>query len=107
MRIVAGATILVNSISTLFANPSVAHIVLDVLTIAASILLLAGLLTPVAGSLVAALAAWHAVSQTDDRTTMILLATIGGALALVGPGVWSIDARLFGWKRIDVRHRKS
>jgi hypothetical protein len=41
----------------------------------------------------------------QDRTTTILLATIGVALAWLGPGVWSIDARLFGWKRIDVRNR--
>jgi hypothetical protein len=33
--------------------------------------------------------------------------TIGAGLALLGPGAWSVDARLFGWKRIDVRDRKS
>ena len=27
---------------------------------------------------------------------------MGAALELVGPGAWSVDARLFGWKRIDV-----
>ena len=25
-----------------------------------------------------------------------------GALAMLGPGRWSVDARLFGWKRIDL-----
>jgi hypothetical protein len=25
-------------------------------------------------------------------------------LALLGPGAWSIDARLFGWRRIDVQN---
>jgi len=30
---------------------------------------------------------------------------MGAALVLVGPGAWSIDRRLFGWKRIDVRER--
>ena len=28
------------------------------------------------------------------------------SLALVGPGAWSVDARLFGWKRINVHDRE-
>jgi hypothetical protein len=24
------------------------------------------------------------------------------ALIFIGPGVWSIDARFFGWRRIDI-----
>ena len=28
------------------------------------------------------------------------LATLGAALALMGPGAWSVDARLSGWRRI-------
>jgi hypothetical protein len=31
-----------------------------------------------------------------------LSAAIGAGLALVGPGAWSLDAWLFGWKRIDI-----
>jgi putative oxidoreductase len=30
------------------------------------------------------------------------LAVIGLSLAMLGPGSWSIDARLFGRKRIDL-----
>ena len=32
-----------------------------------------------------------------------MLGTLGVALALLGPGGWSVDARLFGWKRIGDR----
>jgi putative oxidoreductase len=35
------------------------------------------------------------------------LGALGAALALLGPGAWSVDARLFGWKRLDIRSRKN
>jgi hypothetical protein len=35
----------------------------------------------------------------------ILLGTLGAALAMLGPGAWSIDARLFGRKYIDIPER--
>jgi len=36
----------------------------------------------------------------------LLLGTAAVALAMLGPGLWSIDARLFGWKRIEAPPRK-
>jgi hypothetical protein len=72
----------------------------------AGLFLLAGLWTPIAGSLVAVMGIWFAFTRAEDPLASVLLATIGAALALVGPGAWSIDARLFGWKRIDVRDRQ-
>jgi uncharacterized membrane protein YphA (DoxX/SURF4 family) len=76
-----------------------------VLAIGASLLLIAGLWTPIAGALVAVIGIWSALSNTDNPLASLLVATIGAALALIGPGAWSIDARLFGWKRVDVRDR--
>jgi len=80
---------------------------LDAVAIAVAILLFAGLWTPVAGLLVAILGAWKGISQAGDPWANFLLASMGIALALLGPGVWSMDARLFGWKRIDVRSRNN
>ncbi len=69
-------------------------------------LLLMGFWTPVAGSLVAVLELWNIFSEPGDPWTKILLGSLGSALALLGPGAWSLDSRLFGWKRIHIREHK-
>ena len=81
--------------------------ILSVLATTTGMLVLAGLWTPIAGTLVTVLAMWNIFSQPGDPWTNIMLATLGSALALLGPGAWSIDARLFGWRRIDPPDRRS
>jgi putative oxidoreductase len=93
LRLVAGSSAIARALTRLRVGPPIGAATLDGLAIAAEMLLVAGLWTPVSGSLLAAL--------VGD----ILLAAIGAALALLGPGAWSVDARPFGWRRIDVRER--
>jgi putative oxidoreductase len=107
MRLVAGIALVVHGVTTLRAGPPIGPAILHVLATGAGILLLAGLWTPIAGTLVTLTALWSIFSQAGDPWTHILLGTFGAALALLGPGAWSVDARLFGWKRIDIRDRQS
>jgi len=67
---------------------------------AAGILLVVGFWTPIAGSLIAVLEVWMAFSNLGNPLISIMLATFGFSLAAIGPGAWSIDARLFGRKHI-------
>jgi uncharacterized membrane protein YphA (DoxX/SURF4 family) len=108
LRLVAGFAAMVHGITKLETGLPVAAILLQGLGVVAGILLLAGLWTPVAGSLAAVLELWSWFStRPADPLPNILLATIGAALALLGPGTWSVDARLFGWKRIDLGNPRS
>jgi uncharacterized membrane protein YphA (DoxX/SURF4 family) len=108
LRFVAGFATIFHGITKLETGLPLTATLLQALGILAAILLVAGLWTPVSGSLVAALELWNLISaKPADPLPNILMASIGAALALVGPGAWSVDARLFGWKRIDVGNPRS
>jgi putative oxidoreductase len=107
MRLVAGFTLIDQGITALQGEPPLGRVIVSMLATAAGILLLAGLCTPIAGALAAGVELWCVFSQPGDPLTHILLVTLAAAVALVGPGAWSVDARLFGWKRINIPNRKS
>jgi putative oxidoreductase len=106
MRVVAGIALVFQGVTGLRGETAVATAVLHIIAAAAGILLVVGLWTPIAGTLVALLLVWSIFSEAGDPWVYILLGTMSAGLALLGPGGWSVDARLFGWKRIDLRDRK-
>ena len=68
------------------------------------VLLLAGLWTPIAGAL-QAIIQLGAIFTPGNAILHVLPAALGVSLIMLGPGAWSVDARLFGRKRIDIRTR--
>jgi uncharacterized membrane protein YphA (DoxX/SURF4 family) len=114
LRISGGAAAIVNGLHALSGGLAIGSAVPGVLNIAAGALLLPGLWTPVAGFLLFFSNLWELFAGRDAASfpdivtaSSFLLAAIGAALGLLGPGAWSVDARLFGWRRIDVRDRTS
>lgn len=69
----------------------------------AGALLFVGFWTPLAGTVVAIVQIWIVFSQPGDHWIHVILAVLGATLAMIGPGAWSIDARLFGRKHIGTR----
>lgn len=71
----------------------------------AGVLLLVGLWTPIAGTIVAVSELWIVFSRASDPWAPLILAALGASLAMIGPGALSLDARLFGRKHIKIPQR--
>jgi hypothetical protein len=105
LRLAAGTALFLHEASQLSADVSAWQIVTLVLRACLSILLTAGLWTPIVGTLTAILELGTAFLPASDLWTHGLVAALGIALAFLGPGAWSADARLFGWRRIEIPKR--
>ena len=104
-RLLIAALLVHFGISHLNGTSDLAAIVPSLIGAGAGILLLIGLWTPVVGGVVAVMQIWIAFSQVGDPWPCIILAVLAATLAMIGPGAWSIDARLFGREHIEIgRH---
>jgi putative oxidoreductase len=81
-------------------TPLASPMIPQIIAACAGILLLVGLCTPVVGTLIAAIELWVAIARIGDPWISVVLATFAGTAAMIGPGAWSIDARLFGRKHL-------
>ena len=90
LRLAVGIALASHAVMALRSGPLVGPTVLNALTGVVGILLLAGLWTPIAGTILAILASLSASMHPSDPWNCIFLGTLGAVLALVGPGAWSV-----------------
>jgi uncharacterized membrane protein YphA (DoxX/SURF4 family) len=107
MRLVLGSVLVVGAGLRLWGEPPLTITAFSAVLLFCGIFLILGLWTPIAGASVTLAEGWKILAIPGDKCLWLLLGTIAGALAMLGPGRWSIDARLFGWKRIEAAPRRS
>ena len=106
MRLVAGIVLVVRGFQGLEADVASGSAAVLCAGIALGLAIIAGLWTPVTGVLIAVFEIGFFLASVGDPWVHLFMATLGLCLSLLGPGAWSVDARLFGWRRIDIRDRK-
>ena len=106
MRLVIGCVLVVRASLRLWGDPPLNITITAAFLLVAGFLLMLGLWTPIVGTSVAVIEAWKILTRPGDLWLWLLLGTVSGALAMLGPGRWSVDARLFGWKRVEAPPRK-
>jgi hypothetical protein len=103
---VAISTFLICDARAALMDPRQGNSVLPALVAAGSgVFLLLGLWTPVAGAILALLELYLVFFRGGGLCPPLMAAAIGSALALLGPGSWSIDAHTYGRKRISLQDR--
>lgn len=112
LRAAAGGTLFVQSAAYLvdWHGLGLLTLVVSVLTVASGALLLIGYLTPFAGILAGLFCLGSALSWFpapnlelfEAKLTAALAAVIVVALVCLGPGAFSMDARLFGRREIII-----
>ena len=102
LRLAAGAPLVVSGISLAWGTPNGPTAALLVAAGAVGALIVAGFWTPLAGAAQAAFELWLAFSGGVFDGDPALRSIIGVSLVMLGPGYWSVDAQLYGRKRIDL-----
>ena len=105
LRCVAAAALIACASGGAWPSLEPALLLVHGLTIIVTALLIGGLWTPIAGMAQALLGLYSNFSSpTTADLSHMLWAAVGLCVAMLGPGACSVDSRLFGRRRIDLRH---
>lgn len=106
LRLISSVALFHFGIASLQEGPPLQILILQIVVVIIGILILVGLWTPLAGTLAMivnlGIAFTRYSNHSGDLWMPLIEGALGAALAMIGPGAWSVDARLFGRKHIEV-----
>ena len=100
-RVLTSAVLLYFGVSQILQSDRLGPSVPYMIAAVAGIFLLLGLWTPVAGIAIAMAEVWIFLGWSGLWLPPIMLAGLGGTVAMIGPGMWSVDAKLYGRKHLQ------
>ena len=101
LRLTVAAVLPYCAVAEFRVTPHLPSIIPQTIAAVAGIFLLIGFGTPFAAVAVAVCELWLSFFGDGFSLSALLLTAIATSLAMIGPGAWSLDARLFGRKHLE------
>ena len=102
LRICAALPLIAGTVDA-YTNVASPHwALLEVGSALIAMLFIAGFCTPIGAAGQVVIEMWLLFASRPFSTVAALSALVGISLFLLGPGAWSVDARLFGRRRIEL-----
>lgn len=103
LRLMLGSGLIADAAASL-GDPGLRQLIPAAMEFMTGALIIVGLWTPITGVIaclfpLAIMLMAHRMSELH-----LLRGAVGISLALLGPGAWSVDARLFGRRRVEIKH---
>ena len=102
LRLAAGGSLIVERLQMMLPTAPSPLWAVHVALILVGICICLGFWTPIMAAIEGIGELLMAVTDPALYESHLLLAVLGISLAMLGPGAWSVDSRLFGRKRIAV-----
>ena len=103
IRLTQGSTIVQDALHALGRTNGTFGLAASIAELACGVLLIGGLWTPVVAGVTSLMEFALAAASSDGPSAHLVPGILDLAIVMLGPGAWSIDARLFGRRRIDLQ----
>lgn len=108
LRLLVGVTLIAQTVAQFRSSElSASGWVLAAVLLAAAVCILLGLVTPVVSIVIGLASVYLAVSSLPNSIPNLDVVVLSAAIALLGPGAFSVDARMFGRREILIPNARS